>query len=302
MEWLNYHHLLYFWTVAKEGSVVKASERLRLAQPTISAQIHQLEDALGGKLFNRAGRGLVLTELGQVTYRYAEEIFGLGRELQSVIQGRGAGRASKFEVGVADVFPKLLAYRVLAPVFSLEPAVRLICTEDHTETLLEKLATHQLDLILSDAPVSPGIRVKAYNHLLGTSQVALFGTAPLVKQYRNGSLDGAPFLFPAAGASLRRSLDQWFDARGIAPRVVGEFKDSALLKAFGQAGAGLFAAPVAVGNEISETYGVKMFMEMEGVAERFYAISVERRLKHPAVLAVTQAAREGIFGKSEESA
>lgn len=299
VEWLNYHHLLYFWTVAREGSIARACAKLRLAQPTISGQLRLLEDTLGEKLFTRVGRGLVMTEVGQVVYRYAEEIFGLGRELQDVLKGRAGGRPLRLMAGVSDLVPKLIAYRILQPALSMPEPVRLVCHEDTPARLLAELAEHRLDVVLSDAPLTSMIRVKAFNHLLGSCGVTLFCAPSMAASYRRNfpaCLDGAPFLLPGEGASLRYSLDQWFDSQKIRPKVVGEFKDSALLKTFGQAGAGIFPAPSAIEKEVREHYKAAVVGRPEGVVERFYAISVERRLKHPAVLTISEAARDQLFG------
>jgi LysR family transcriptional activator of nhaA len=300
MEWLNYHHLLYFWAVAREGGVTRASEQLRLAQPTISGQLKALEEALGEKLFERAGRRLVLTDVGRVVYRYADEIFTLGRELQDTLKGRPTGRPVRFTVGVADAVPKLVAYRLLRPALTLPEPVHVVCREDKPDRLLSELGVHSLDLVLSDAPASPGVKVKAYSHLLGETPVAFFGTDALAAAHRRGfprSLDGAPVLLPTEGSSLRRSLEQWFDAEGLRPRVVGEIEDSALLKVFGQAGTGLFPAPVAIEAEIRVQFGVKVVGRVDAVKARFYALSAERKLKHPAVLAIREAARSELFGE-----
>ena len=298
MEWLNYHHLLYFWTVAKEGSIAKACDKLLLAQPTISGQLRQLEDSIGEKLFRRAGRGLALTEVGQVVYRYAEEIFGLGRELQDVLKGRPRGRPARLLVGISDFVPKLIAYRILRPALMLPEPVQLICHEDTSDRLLAELAEHRLDLVLSDAPVSSMIRVKAFNHALGECGITFFAAPPLAKQYAKSfpeSLNNAPMLFPIEGSSLRRGLDQWFETRDIRPAIAGEFKDSALLKTFGQAGIGVFPAPTVIEKEVKEHYKVQIIGRTTDVIEQFYAISIERKLKHPAVLAITEAARERLF-------
>jgi LysR family transcriptional activator of nhaA len=303
MEWLNYHHLLYFWTVAKEGSIAKACEKLHLAQPTISGQLRLLEETLGEKLFARAGRGLALTEVGQMVYRYADEIFSLGRELQDVLKGRPRGRPPRLLVGISDLVPKLIAYRVLQPVLSMPEPVQLVCHEDSPERLLAELAEHRLDVVLSDAPVTSAIRVKAFNHLLGTCGVALFGAPALAASYHRdfpARLDGAPFLLPAEGTSLRRSLEQWLDSVNIRPRIVGEFKDSALMGTFGQAGAGVFASPRAIEREVREHYQVRIIGHADQVVERFYAITVERRLKHPAVVTLSEAARGKLFAQPDE--
>ena len=298
MEWLNYHHLLYFWTVAREGSIARACEKLRLAQPTISGQLRLLEDTLGEKLFAKSGRGLVMTDVGQVVYQYADEIFGLGRELQDVLKGRPRGRPLRLLVGVSDLVPKLIAYRILRPALEMEESVQLVCDEDSPERLLAALADHRLDVVLSDAPITSSISVKAFNHLLGTCDVTLFCAPALLAKYRKGfpeSLEGAPFLLPIEGSNLRRSLDQWFEGLKIRPKIVGEFKDGALMKTFGQAGAGIFAAPSAIVKEIHETYRVEKLGTIDSITERFYAISVERKLKHPAILKISETAREKLF-------
>ena len=298
MEWLNYHHLLYFWTVAKEGSIARACEKLRLAQPTISGQLRLLEVTLGEKLFAKSGRGLVMTEVGQVVYRYAEEIFGLGRELQDVLKGRPRGRPLRLLVGLSDLVPKLIAHRILQPALAMAEPVQIVCDEDTPERLLAELAEHRLDVVLSDAPITSMVRVKAFNHLLGSCPVNVFGTPALAARYRKsfpGGLDGAPFLLPLDGSSLRRAMEQWFESVGIRPLVVGEFKDSALMKTFGQHGAGLFMAPNAIEKEVREHYKVVVLGQIDSIVERFYAISVERKLKHPAVVAISDTARNKLF-------
>jgi LysR family transcriptional activator of nhaA len=305
MEWLNYHHLLYFWTVAKEGSIARACEKLRLAQPTISGQLRQLEETLGEKLFTKQGRGLVMTEVGQVVYGYADEIFGLGQELQDVLKGRPPGRPLRLMVGISDLIPKLVAYRVLRPALEMPEPVQIVCDEGAPEQLLSELAQHRLDVILSDAPVPPAAPVKAFNHLLGTSTVTLYAAPSLAARYRKNfpvSLNGAPFLVPMQDSSLRRSLEQWFEAEKIRPSLVGEFKDRALMTTFGQAGAGVFAAPGAIEKETREHYRVVPIGRIDSIVERFYAISVERKLKHPAVVTITGAAREQLFGRQPNSA
>jgi LysR family transcriptional activator of nhaA len=298
MDWLNYHHLLYFWTVAREGSIARACEKLHLAQPTISGQLRSLEESIGAKLFARAGRGLKLTDTGQLVYRYTDEIFGIGRELTEALKGRPTGRPVRLTVGIAEVVPKLVAYRLLEPALSLNEPVHLICQEDKTDRLLAALSNHEIDLVVTDAPVGAGTRVRAYSHLLGASGTALFAAPQLAERFRENfpaCLDGAPFLLPMDGSALRRGLDEWLDAEGIHPRIVGEFQDNALLKVFGQAGAGVFAAPTAIEREVQDLYRAVLLGRLESVPERFYAVSVERRLKHPAVLAISEAARAGLF-------
>jgi LysR family transcriptional activator of nhaA len=298
MEWMNYHHLLYFWTVAKEGSIVKACEQLRLAQPTVSAQIRALEESLGDRLFNRVGRRLALTEFGRMVFGYADEIFGLGRELLEATKGRAPERPLRLVVGVSDSLPKSLVHKLLTPALEMPAPVHLICHEDHPEKLLAQLATMDLDVALTDSPSMPAVRVKTFNHLLGSCGVTLFAAAVLAKRLKSGfpeSMNGAPMLLPLENSTLRRSLDQWFDANGIRPRLIGEFQDSALAKAFGQAGLGVFAAPSAVEEDVRKNYGVTPLGRITTLVESYYAISVERRFKHPALVAIQQAARERVF-------
>ncbi len=299
MEWMNYHHLLYFWTVAREGSIARACEQLRLAQPTISGQLRQFEESLNEKLFVRVGRGLALTEVGQVVYRYADEIFGIGRELQDVLKGRPrGGRPIRLMVGISDVVPKLIAYRILQPVLGMAESIQLICNENRPERLLADLAAHELDVVLSDEPLTTGAHVKAYNHLLGSCGVSLFAAPSLAVQYKKdfpACLDNAPFLLPMESSSLRRGLEQWFESQKIRPRLVGEFQDSALMKTFGQGGAGIFAAPSAIEKEVQQHYHVKLVGRVDSILERYYVISIERKLKHPAAVALSEAAREQLF-------
>lgn len=298
MEWINYHHLLYFWVVAKEGGLAAAGKVLRLSHPTLSAQVHALEGQLGEKLFTKVGRKLALTEMGRVVFRYAEEIFSLGREMVDTVKGRATGQPIRLNVGVVDVVPKLVVRRLLQPALSLPEPVRLVCFEDSMENLLADLGVHALDIVISDAPVPPGSSVRAFTHVLGESGVSFFGTKSLAKTYRQGfpaSLDGAPLLLPLEGLALRRSLNQWFDRHDIKPRVIAEFEDSALLKAFGTDGVGVFPAPTVAEKEIMAMYRVEVVGRAPELKERFYAISVERRLKHPAVLAISGAARADLF-------
>jgi LysR family transcriptional activator of nhaA len=299
MESLNYNHLRYFWFVAREGSVTRAAARLHVSQPTVSAQIRDLESSLAGPLFVRAGRRLALTDLGKLVYRYASEIFALGQELLDAVRGRPSGGPVRLAVGIANVVPKLIAHRLLEPAFQPQEPVRIECYEDRPERLLADLAVHELDLALTDAPVGPGLKVRAYSHLLGESGVGIYGTQGLFDAHAGGfprSLEGAPLLVPTPNATLRRSLDQWLETHEIRPRVVGEFEDSALVTVFGRAGAGLFAAPLAIEAELIRQFEVRRVGTLPEIRERFYAISVERRLKNPAVLAISTAARERLFG------
>jgi len=298
MEWLNYHHLLYFWTVVREGGVSKAAHKLRLAQPTVSAQIHLLEEALGERLFQRQGRSLLLTDVGRVVYRYADEIFGIGRELLETLRGRPAGRPVQLTVGVANAVPKLIVYRLLRPASRGEAAVHLVCREDNAENLLPHLATHALDVVITDTPAPPHVRVKAFNHLLGESDTTFFAPAATATRLRRrfpASLQEVPLLLPTSNTALRRGLDQWFGQQELDPHLAGEFEDSALMKVFGQGTGAVFPAPSAIERDICRFYGVRPIGRVPEVRERYYAISVERRLKHPGVLAITSAAREDLF-------
>ena len=296
---LNYHHLMYFWAVAREGTIARACAQLHLTQPTISGQLRALERAVGTKLFDRVGRNLALTDAGRVVYRYADEIFSLGRELQDALQGRPPGRSLRLLVGIADTLPIQISYRLLEPALRLAEPVQISCEHGKFDSLLAQLAGNTLDVVLADAPISPALKVRAFNHLLGECGISFFGTPGLVAAHRRGfprSLDGAPVLLPAENTVLRRSLEQWFEAEGIRPVVRGEFADPTLLKVFAQNGAGLFAVRSAVERETRQQFRVRLLGRVESIRERFYAISLERKLKHPAVIAITEAARGKLFG------
>ena len=297
MESLNYNHLFYFWVVAREGGLVPAAKLLRLSHPTLCAQVHSLEDRLGEKLFAKAGRRLTLNDVGRLAFRYADEIFGLGRDLVEAVRGKRPG-AARMDVGIVDVLPKLVVRRLLEPALNLDRPVRLVCHEGGFERLLADLAQHTLDLVIADSPVPSGSAIRAHHHLLGESRVSFFAAPALAAAYREGfpgSLDGAPLLLPAESLTLRRSLNQWLAKHGIRPHVVAEFDDSALLKVFGADGIGIFAAPEVVAPEIEARYQVEFLGTADGVLERFYAISVERRIVNPAVLAISQAAQHEFF-------
>jgi len=293
-EALNYHHLRYFWAAAREGGITRAARKLHVSQPSLSAQIRRLEQALGEKLFARSGRTVVLTEMGQIAFRYADEIFGLGREMVEAFAGRPTGRPARVRVGITNVIPKPIAYRLLEPALRLPDPVRLACLEADPDTLVAELALHRLEVVLSDAPMPPSVRIQAYNHLLGECVVSIFATRKLAEAHRRGfprSLEGAPLLLPTENTSQRRSLQQWFDSKGIRPRVVAEFEDSALLSAFGEAGCGLFPAPSAVEPDVCRRYGVAVVGRLP-VRERFYALTVQRRIRHPAVVAISERAKQ----------
>jgi len=298
MEWLNYHHLFYFWTVMREGSITAASEKLRLAQSTISAQLSKLEQNLEVKLTQKVGRNLEPTDAGQVVLKYADEIFSLGREMIYSLKGLPISGPLSLRVGIVDVVPKHVAQKLLAPIHTLPKKVRLICHEGKDENLLAELAMHNLDVVLTDTPLRSGQSIKAYNHLLGECGISFFGTRDLVEQLDGEfpySLNNVPMLFPIAMSTLRRILDQWLDKMGVQPLVVGEFVDSALLQVFGEAGDGVFVAPTVIEREVTKQYEVQVIGRTLDIKERFYAISAERIIKHPAVVAISEAAHLKLF-------
>jgi len=294
MPQLNLKHLRYFWAVAREGSIVGAAELLHVTPQTISGQLRLLEEQVGSALFRRAGRGLVLTETGRLVLGYADEMFRLGSELEQVLGGRHPAGDRTLAVGVAMVLPKLLVYRLLEPALRLSEPVRLVCREAPLVDLLADLSVHKLDLVLTDSPLSPALNIRAYSHQLGESGLSFVATPALAESCRAGfpqSLDGAPFLMPTPQSTLRRALEQWFEREGLRPNVVAEIDDRALMKTFGEAGSGVFTVPTAVEDDVLSKYAVEVIDRTEAVKERYYAISAERRLKHPAVLAITDAAR-----------
>ena len=298
MSSLNLKHLRYFWAVAAHGSIARASESLHLTPQTISGQLRELEEQLNAKLFQKSGRNLVLTDTGRVVFSYADEMFRLGDELQDVLAGRIPGAALTLTVGVAMVVPKLLAYRVLEPVLKMEEPVHLVCQEAPLADLLADLSVHKLDLVLADSPISPTLNIRAYNHLLGESGISFFATRAMARRYKTRfphSLDGAPLLMPTASSALRRMLEQWFERQKIKPLVVAEFEDRALMKAFGEANAGIFTSPTTVEEDVVSKYSVQVIGRTDDIRERFYAISAERRIKHPAISEITETARSELF-------
>jgi LysR family transcriptional activator of nhaA len=299
MEWLNYHHLLYFWVVAREGSIAKASRELRLAHPTISAQVHRLEQVLGVKLFARSGRKLVLTDVGRIAFRYADEIFSLGGEFLDVMKGRAAGRTPPLIIGIANSLPKALVHRVLEPIVSLATPVRVVCREDRaTDAFLRDLAVHELDLVLCDAPAPPNQTVRVFNHVLGDCGTAFMAAPQLaraVKRRFPQSLSGMPFVMPSRQSAMHRVLDGWFDQLAIRPQIVAEVDDAALIKRFGEAGLGVFTVPDAVESEVGARHRVRCIGHVAELRQRFYAVSVERRIRHPAVAAILEHARGAVF-------
>lgn len=298
MEWINYHHLHYFWVVAREGSIAQACQKLHLAQPTISGQIRALEDHLGEKLFERVGRRLRMTEMGRTVFRYADEIFSLGQELIDVLKGAPAHGGIRLNVGIADALPKFVAYRILEPAIRIKERVQLHCEEDDAESLLSKLAVRDLDVVLTDIVGTGNSKVRAHSHLLGECEVSICGVEALAEKYRKGfpkSLNGAPWLLPTANTALRRAMDRWFQAEGIVPDVRAEFEDSALIKVFTLSGLGLMACPSISERDVKKFLDLRIVGRVPMVKERFYAVTLERRLKNPAVAAICASARDRLF-------
>ncbi|OWY27756.1 transcriptional activator NhaR [Herbaspirillum robiniae] len=294
---LNYKHLHYFWTVAKSGGVARASERLHLTAQTISGQIALFEESLGYKLFNRVGRRLELNDEGRMVFDYADRIFTIGEELEEALRFRPGGRALQLRVGVADAVPKAIAYLLLESALAMEEPIRIVCREGKLDALLGELAIHRLDIVIADSPMPANIDVRGFHHLLGECDTSFFATPDLAKRYKKGfpaSLDGAPFLMPGEDAAVRPRLLRWFEKEKVRPQIAGEFDDGALLLAFGDAGAGIFAAPAAIAAQVRRQYGLVEIGRTDAVREQFYAISVERRLTHPAVLAIQSSARDNL--------
>ena len=299
MATINFKHLRYFWAVAKSGSIARASSQLHVTPQSISSQLAELEAALGTGLFRRVGRGLEMTDIGRRIVSYAEEIFGLEGELLAVVRDQGSRTALPFRIGIADSVPKSLTYRVVEPALHMEDAVRLFCKEGRLVSLLADLSVHRLDLVIADRAMPTDLKVRAYNHLLGSSDVTVFGAQALMQTLKGtfpAIVDNAPFLLPGEEVAIRPALEQWFEAQRVRPRIVGEFDDSALLKAFGQGGAGLFVAPTAIADYVCRQYDVRAVGHIESVIEQLYAITTERRMQHPAAVAVSQAASREVFG------
>lgn len=300
MRALNYKHLHYFWVVAKEGGIARAGERLHLTPQTVSGQLSLFESGLAHKLFTRGKRRLDLTDAGRTVFRYADEIFTLGGELEEVLRQPLDARPLQFNVGVADALPKWVAYRLLEPAMRLPDTLRIRCREGKLASLLADLAVHRLDIVIADSPMPPAVNIKGFNHLLGASGLTFFATAKLAQRHKGPfpqCLDDAPLLLPGEDAAVRPRLLRWFESEGVRPRIVGEFDDGALLGAFGQAGAGIFAAPTPIAQHVSRQYDVVAIGRTDAVTEQFYAISTERRLTHPAVIAIISAARQEFFRK-----
>jgi LysR family transcriptional activator of nhaA len=294
MEWLNYHHLRYFWVAAKEGSLKKAAEKLHVSQPSISEQIKELEEALGEALFRRSGRSNVLTDAGQIALRYAEEIFSRGAELANAIKQRPGVQSLRLHVGVADAVPKLVTNEILKPVLAMPQTVHVICREGKMDDLLAQLAAHQLDIVLSDEPPSSSVKFRVFSQLLGESGITFCAAGKLAESLRKGfpeSLHNAPALLPAENTAMRRSLDKWFRDKQIHPRVIAEFEDGALMKVMGAEGKGFIPVPTVVLHEALTRYRFKVIGASEKCRDQFYAITAERRITHPAVVLMTRSSQ-----------
>ena len=295
---LNYKHLQYFWTVAHEGSIAKASKKLHITPQTISGQLSILEERIGNSLFEKAGRGLTMTETGRLVLRYADEIFDLGRELSDVLRGAPAVGASEFIVSSASALPKTIVYKIIEPALHLPHDVSLICREGPVESILAELAVHKVDMVLSDTPISANLSIKAYNHYLGESKLTVFSSPTKARSFKKNfphSLHNAPLLLPTQQYAMRQDLDHWFQENKIFPSIRGQFDDSALIKSFGQSGLGIFIMPSVIADEVSKNFNVRPVGEIDGVTQKFYAISAERKVRHPAVSAICDNARQSLF-------
>jgi LysR family transcriptional activator of nhaA len=301
VNWLNYHHLLYFWTAAKEGSLRAASAKLNVSQPSISAQISALENSIGQRLFRRDGRGKALTDVGQMVLGYAEEIFALGRELMNAVQGGPGDRILRLQVGVADSFPKLLANAILQPVFNMEAKLHVVCREGKLDDLLAQLITHRLDVVLADEAASGNLKVRTFNQRLGSSPLTICAVEPLAKKLHRGfpkSLNDAAALLPASNSSAGRTIVKWFESVGVQPHVLAEFEDLALMKAVASDGKGFVALPAAELEEAKQHYGFREIGRTKTPRETFYAITAERRINHPAVVELTKSAQSAFRRKT----
>ena len=302
MEWLNYHHLRYFWTVARKGGVRKAAEELHVSQPSISAQLRLLEESLGQKLFRRSGRNLVLTETGQLVLNYADEIFSAGRELMNAVKQRPGKHPVRVNIGLTDAFPKLIAFQILRAAFRSEAAVHMICREGEIGPLVSHLQSHRLDIVLADEPASSALKAKTFNHRLGRSGVTFCAVPSLAAKLRRNfpqSLDGAPALLPTQNMGMRAALETWFDSKAIRPRLVGEFEDSALMEVCSTGGRGFTAVHTVVDRAALKHFGLRVIARVDECGTDFYAITAERRVKHPAAVAITEHAYSSVFAESD---
>lgn len=302
MRWLNYQHLYYFWHVARCGSVTEASQQLRLAQPTISAQLKSFEEVLGEKLFERQGRSLKLTEAGQLANRYAQQIFSMGQELLDVLDGKTHGAVRELKVGIADVVPKSLAYRLIRPGFATDSVTTVHCFEDKTERLLADLSIAEIDFVIADRPIPPNVKVKAFNHLIGECGVSFLGSKLLANKYRKNfptSLNAAPLLLPTEESAIRHELSHWFNRVGIEPVCIGAFQDRAFMKLAAKDGRGIMPIPSVVEDEVREEFKLELVGRSTEVKEQLYIISIDRRLKNPIIIQICTEGQKKLFSKSK---
>jgi LysR family transcriptional activator of nhaA len=295
---LNYRQLEYFWAVGREGSITAAGRFLGVSQPAVSAQVRGLERALGERLLRKSGRTLVLTDMGHLVFRYADEIFSLGRELTETVRGQPSERPIRLTIGMVQALPKMVAWHLVSAALRMENPVRLVVREDQPDVLFGELALHAVDLVLSDAPLPRPLGIRAYDHVLGDCGVSVLATSGHAERYAGGfptSLEGAPFVLPTSNTTLRRSLDRWFEEQGLRPSTVAEIEDSAVLKVFGQEGVGLIVVPAVIEERVCDQYGLERIGRIDSVRERFYAITAERRIVHPAVAAILESARSDLF-------
>jgi LysR family transcriptional activator of nhaA len=295
---LNYKHLHYFWNVAHEGSIVKAGEKLHITPQTISGQLSLLEQSIGNALFEKDGRGLKMTETGRLVKRYADEIFYLGRELTDVLRGSPAIGPAEFIVSAASALPKTIVQKIIQPGLQIDQDISLTSREGPVEDILADLAIHKVDMVLSDIPLTGALSIKAFNHKLGESGLTFFAATHLAKQYIDNfpqSLNLAPMLMPTSQYAIRQQVDNWLSEREIYPIVRGQFDDSALMKSFGQSGLGIFFMPSIIADEVCKNFDVEIIGQLDEITQKFYAISAERKVRHPAVAAICDNARNTLF-------
>jgi LysR family transcriptional activator of nhaA len=292
---INYQHLMYFWSVVRTGSITRACEELALSAPAVSSQLRTFEERLGEKLLVKSGRGLVPTEAGKLVFGYADEIFARGREMLDALEQRPSARPLRLLAGIDDVLPKEIAYRLLEPGMHIDRPVRVVCREGTLDRLVADLAVHDIDVVLSDAPVTPSLNVRVYSHPLGRCDVSWMATPSMAKKLRRGfpaSLEGVPVLLPTDDTAIRRALDAWFERRGVRPQLLGEFEDYAMLREFANAGHGFAPVPSILERQFRRQYGLARVGAADGVHAEFYVISAERKIRHPAVVAMSRSARE----------
>ncbi len=298
MEWLNFHHLRYFWMVARKGGVRRAAEAMRVSQPSVSAQLRLLEESLGQKLFRRSGRNLVLTDVGQLVLNYADEIFSAGRELMNAIEQRPGKHPVRLNIGLTDAFPHLIAFEIFNGAFRSAEAIHVVCREAEIALLVNALQAHRLDIVLADEPASSTLKAKTFNHRLGRSGITFCAVAPLAAKLRRNfphSLNDAPALLPTTNMGMRAALDAWFDKHKVRPRLIGEFEDSALMEVCSAGGRGFTVVHTVIDRAALKHYNLRVIAKVDDCGSDFYAITAERRLKHPGAVAITEHAYTNLF-------